>query len=65
MWVVLFHHFLNVVSIQDFPQRSPTTSACVQRERRRRHYYAREDSDEEEVGCSEATQELLGDDQLR
>lgn len=37
---------------QDFPQRSSTTSANVQRERRRRHYYAREDSDEEEAELS-------------
>ncbi|XP_026222706.1 UPF0688 protein C1orf174 homolog [Anabas testudineus] len=44
--------FGNLDAVQDFPQRSPATSACVQRERRRRHYYAREDSDEEEVDLS-------------
>ncbi|XP_044066934.1 UPF0688 protein C1orf174 homolog isoform X2 [Siniperca chuatsi] len=44
--------FGNLDAVQDFPQRSSTTSACVQRENRRRHYYAREDSDEEEVDLS-------------
>uniref|UniRef100_A0A7N9AR00 Chromosome 7 C1orf174 homolog n=2 Tax=Mastacembelus armatus TaxID=205130 RepID=A0A7N9AR00_9TELE len=44
--------FGNLDAVQDFPQRSPATSANVQRENRRRHYYAREDSDEEEVGLS-------------
>lgn len=42
--------FGNLDAVQDFPQRSSSTSARVQREHRRRHYYAREDSDEEEVG---------------
>ncbi|KAK2851129.1 hypothetical protein Q5P01_007405 [Channa striata] len=44
--------FGNLDAVQDFPQRSSTTSANVQRERRRRHYYAREDSDEEEAELS-------------
>nr|XP_046253467.1 UPF0688 protein C1orf174 homolog [Scatophagus argus] len=45
--------FGNLDAVQDFPQRSSTTSGRVQRESRRRHYYAREDSDEEEVDlCS-------------
>ncbi|XP_029011873.1 UPF0688 protein C1orf174 homolog isoform X2 [Betta splendens] len=40
--------FGNMDAVQDFPQRSPATSASVPREHRRRHYYAREDSDEDE-----------------
>lgn len=42
--------FGNLDAVQDFPQRSTTTSGRIHREHRRRHYYAREDSDEEELG---------------
>ncbi|XP_029291943.1 UPF0688 protein C1orf174 homolog isoform X2 [Cottoperca gobio] len=47
--------FGNLDAVQDFPQRSSTASANVQKEttgRRRRHYFAAEDSDEEDVGVS-------------
>ncbi|XP_047464060.1 UPF0688 protein C1orf174 homolog [Mugil cephalus] len=44
--------FGNLDVVQDFPQRSSSTSVSSHREKRRRHYYAREDSDEEEASFS-------------
>ncbi|XP_012722228.1 UPF0688 protein C1orf174 homolog isoform X1 [Fundulus heteroclitus] len=45
--------FGNLDVVQDFPQRSPTTSPSARRKERSRHYYAQEDSDGEEAsrGC--------------
>ncbi|XP_041655329.1 UPF0688 protein C1orf174 homolog isoform X2 [Cheilinus undulatus] len=43
--------FGNLDSVQDFPQRS-SSSTRAHRENRRRHYYAPEDSDEEEADFS-------------
>lgn len=49
--------FGNLDTLQDFPQRSSSTSTRARRENRRRHYYAREDSDEEEVSLDNMQQE--------
>ncbi|XP_011490966.1 UPF0688 protein C1orf174 homolog [Oryzias latipes] len=44
--------FGNLDIVQDFPQRSPTTSAGVPKRSRRRQFLATEDSEEEEAGLS-------------
>lgn len=44
--------FGNLDSVQDFPQRSSSSSARTHRENGRRHFYAPADSDEEELDFS-------------
>ncbi|XP_029910828.1 UPF0688 protein C1orf174 homolog [Myripristis murdjan] len=52
--------FGNLDTVQDFPQRSATSSIWVHRESRRRHFYAKEDSDEEEAGYTDMQQDDRG-----